>query len=77
MNLPKFCWAHVWRLAIYGQLGRSADAAKTKKELLTLYLSFPENARYEFEKFNVHRELADHVFDGLNKAGLDIPPRTN
>jgi adenylate cyclase len=73
MDMPKFFMAHVWRSAIYGQLGRSADAASSRDKLLQLYPSFAENARRELKKFNVNAALADHVIDGLRQAGLDIP----
>lgn len=73
MNMPKFFHTYVWRSAIYGQLGRSAEAASSKAKLLELYPTYPENARRELKKFNVSPELADHVIDGLRKAGLEIP----
>ena len=76
MNMPKFFHTHVWRSAIYGELGRSADAAASRDKLLQLYPTYAENARRELKKFNVNPALADHIIDGLRKAGLDIPPET-
>ena len=73
MNMPKFFQTHVYRSAIYGELGRSADAAASRDKLLQLYPTYAKNARHELEKFNVNRALADHIIDGLRKAGLDIP----
>ena len=74
MNMPKFFMTYVYRTAIYGQLRRSADALASRDKLLQLYPTFAKNARHELEKFNVNRALADHIIDGLRKAGLDIPP---
>ena len=73
MNMPKFFHTHVWRSAIYGELGRSADAAASRDKLLQLYPTYAENARRELKKFNVNPALADHVIDGLRKAGLKVP----
>jgi tetratricopeptide (TPR) repeat protein len=77
MNMPKFFHAHMWRSAIYGQLGRTGDASVSNKKLLQLYPTFAKNARHELEKFNVNRALADHIIDGLRKAGLEIPEQTH
>lgn len=76
MNMPKFFHAHMWRSAIYGQLGRSSDAAASNQKLLQLYPTFAKNARHELTKFNVNPALADHIIDGLRKAGLEIPEQT-
>jgi len=73
MNMPKFFHTHVWRSAMYGELGRSADAAASRDKLLQLYPTYAENARRELKKFNVNPALADHVIDGLRKAGLKVP----
>ncbi len=77
MNLPGFYWTHIWRSAIYGQLGRTADATASKAKLLELYPAFAENARHELQKFNVTPTLAEHLIDGLRKAGLEIPAETH
>ena len=73
MNMPKFFHTYVWRTAIYGELGRSADASASRANLLQLYPTYAKNARHELEKFNVNPALADHVIEGLRKAGLEIP----
>jgi tetratricopeptide (TPR) repeat protein len=74
MNLPGFYHTHMWRLAIYGELGRNAAAADSKAKLLALYPSFAENARNELEKFNVYPELAEHLVEGWEKGGLFDEP---
>jgi adenylate cyclase len=73
MNMPKFFHTYMWRTAIYGQLGRHAEAAASREKLLALYPNYAINARKELDKFNVNKVLADHVIDGLRKAGLEIP----
>ncbi|HXV07796.1 MAG TPA: tetratricopeptide repeat protein, partial [Burkholderiales bacterium] len=77
MNMPKFFHTYVWRSAIYGQLGRGADAEGSRAKLLRLYPTYPENARRELKKFNVSPALAEHVVDGLRKAGLEIPEQAH
>ncbi len=76
MNMPKFFPTYMWRTAIYGQLGRSAEAAASRDKLLQLCPTYAKNARRELKKFNVNPGLTDHIIDGLRKAGLEIPEET-
>jgi len=76
MNMPKFFMTYVYRTAIYGQLGRDADAAISRDKLLELYPTFAKNARRELKKFNVNPALADDLIDGLRKGALEIPDQT-
>jgi len=49
-------------------------AARALQELLALYPDFPEHARQEIEKFFYAQPAhAQHVLEGLRKAGLEIP----
>ncbi|MEQ1881432.1 MAG: adenylate/guanylate cyclase domain-containing protein [Burkholderiales bacterium] len=77
MNMPKFFHTYVWRTAIYGQLGRTAEAASSREKLLQLYPTYAENVRQELKKFNLNAALAEHVIDGLRKGGLQIAPETH
>ena len=70
MNIPGFYYTHMYRLAIYGQLGRADDAAASRAKLLALYPSFAEYAQYELDKYNVFPELSAHFMDGWQKGGL-------
>ena len=72
MNLPGFYQTHMWRLMIYGQLGRTADAEQTTAKLLALYPPFPEYARYELKKLNFDPAMSEHIVEGWRKAGLDV-----
>ena len=72
MNLPGFYWTHIWRSAIYGQLGRTSDAAESIAKLLKLYPPFSENALYELQKVNTDPDFSEHIIEGLRKAGLNI-----
>ena len=75
MSMPKFFHTYMWRTAIYGQLGRSAEAAASRDKLLQLYPAYGKNARREFQKFNVNPDLGGHLIEGLRKGGIDIPER--
>jgi len=77
MNMPKFFHTYVWRTAIYGQLGRTAEAASSREKLLQLYPTYAENVRQELKKFNLNAALAEHVIDGLRKGGLQIAQETH
>ncbi len=74
MNIPGFYMTHMWRLAIYGQLGRADAAAASLARLLELYPGFAEYAEYELDKFNVYPGLAEHLIDGWQKGGLFDEP---
>ena len=72
-NTPGFFWNYVMLTAAYGQLGRNNEARETIAALLKLYPDFPQHARDEFNKYTFDPTLVEHVFEGLRKAGLDIP----
>ncbi len=73
MNLPGFWRAHLALAAIYGQLGETEAARSAVRDLLAHRPNFAATARQELEK-QWQPDLAEHVIDGLRKAGLDIPP---
>ena len=59
---------------VHGQLGNRDAAARALQELLVVYPAFLEHARQEIEKFfYAQRDHAEHVLEGLRKAGLQIP----
>jgi adenylate cyclase len=57
--------------AVYGQLGRKAEAASAVDTLLKLYPDFQDHAREELEGFlHSNPEYVDRMLAGLQKAGL-------
>jgi adenylate cyclase len=70
VNLPSLSLMHASLAAIYGQLGREAEAQSALADLLELNPDFVENPRREFRKWYLSEELIEHFMDGLNKAGL-------
>jgi TolB-like protein/Tfp pilus assembly protein PilF len=59
---------------VHGQLGNRDAAAEAMRELLAVYPGFPDHAREEIEKFFFAQpDHAEHVLDGLRKAGLALP----
>ena len=74
VNLPGQFWTHLVLAMVHGQLGNRDAAARALQELLAIYPDFPEHARQEIEKFfYAQRAHAEHVIEGLRKAGLEIP----
>jgi adenylate cyclase len=69
----QYFWSWVHLAIDYAQLGRTAEARSAAAEILRLYPTFPQNARREIHKWIWEKEFADHMIDGLRKAGLDIP----
>jgi TolB-like protein/Tfp pilus assembly protein PilF len=74
VNLPGQFWTHLVLAMVHGQLGNRDAAARALEELLAIYPDFPAHAREEIEKFfYAQRAHAEHVIEGLRKAGLEIP----
>jgi len=73
-NTPGLFWNYVMLGAAYGQLGRNDDANQAIATLLTVYPDYPQHARDEYKKYTFDPTLVEHVFEGLHKAGLEIPP---
>ena len=71
---PSFFWVYANRAAIYGQLGRPAEAQPDLKRLLEVYPSFAEQARREYGVWFWREKDVEHFIEGLRKAGLDVPP---
>jgi TolB-like protein/Flp pilus assembly protein TadD len=71
INLPDFFATHESMAAAYGQLGERDAAEKSLRDLLRLKPDFPVTVRDELGKW-FDPELAEHLIDGLRKAGLEI-----
>jgi adenylate cyclase len=71
-------WVHNYTILamIYGQLGRKEEARAATRQLLELDPDFEANAWYELQLRNLPVQMAEHMADGLRKAGLHIsaPP---
>jgi broad specificity phosphatase PhoE len=60
---------------IYGQLGQEEQARAAARQLRQLDPDFEANAWYEIQLRNFPQKTAEHIAEGLGKAGLSIPPR--
>lgn len=56
------------------QLGRIDEAKQSLTRMLELYPAFADDPYGECRKWNWSEDLIDHMLDGLQKAGLLIPP---
>ncbi|MGH9948233.1 MAG: hypothetical protein ACRD6X_13695 [Pyrinomonadaceae bacterium] len=72
MDMRGLFYHHLNLAAVYGQLGELEAGAESVKELLKLRPNFAVEAREEMLK-QVNPDIADHLIEGLRKAGLDIP----
>ena len=70
---PSFFWVYANRAAIYGQLGRAAEAQPDLKRLVEANPRFAENARREIRMWFWREKDVEHLFEGLAKAGLNVP----
>jgi len=71
INMPGFFHTHAARAAALGQLGQHEAAQKALRDLLALRPDFAATARHDYEKW-WNPEMAEHMIDGLRKAGLEI-----
>ena len=72
-NMPGHWGSQAMLAASHGQLGESEAAGKALQELLRLRPDFAAAARAEFAKW-WRPQYAQHFMDGLQKAGLEVPP---
>ncbi len=72
MNMPDYYHVSAMLAACLGQLGRLDEAKRALQKLAIIRPAFAATARDEYLKW-YGAELADHVIDGLRKAGLEIP----
>ena len=78
VNLPGQFWTHLVLAMVNGQLGNRDAAADALRELLAIYPDFADHARQELEKFFFLQPAhAEHVLEGLRKAGLTLEDRTH
>ena len=66
---------HTVLAMIYGQLGQEEEARAAARQLLQLDPDFEENVWYELQLRNFPEQMAEHMAEGLRKAGLQIPAR--
>ena len=71
LNMPRNPVSLAIRASTLGQLGEHDAARAALAELLALQPDFASTARDEFGK-PLGPEIAEHLIDGLRKAGLNI-----
>ena len=72
VNMPDYFWANLILAALYAEMGDKHRVQKNIERVNDLYPDFVQKARFEFEKWDVQRELKEKLICGLNKAGLKI-----
>jgi TolB-like protein/Tfp pilus assembly protein PilF len=75
IDAPGWVHNHTVLAMIYGQLGQEEEARAAARSILELDPDFEENAWYELQLRNIPEQIADHMVEGLRKAGLHIPAR--
>jgi tetratricopeptide (TPR) repeat protein len=73
IDAPAWVHTHTVLAMIYGQLGQEEEARAAARQLLKLDPDFEANAWYELQLRNFPEEMAEHMAEGLRKAGLRIP----
>jgi TolB-like protein/DNA-binding SARP family transcriptional activator/Flp pilus assembly protein TadD len=77
LGLPDFFWSPAMFAAIYGQLGRPAEAKKAVTDLLGLNPDFVERPRFYIGAYVFSDETVEQLIGGLQKAGLEISAKAN
>jgi adenylate cyclase len=72
---PGWVHNHTILAMIYGQLGQDEEARAAVRRILELDPDFEANAWYELQLRNFPEQMAEHMAEGLRKAGLNIPAR--
>jgi adenylate cyclase len=75
IDAPGWVHNHTILAMIYGQLGEEEEARAAARQILQLDPDFEENAWYELQLRNFPEQMAEHMAEGLRKAGLHIPAR--
>ncbi|WP_448191556.1 tetratricopeptide repeat protein [Azospirillum sp. sgz301742] len=75
LELRNVILSHVVFAMIYGQTGRTDDAAYEVGEILRLDPKYGDKAIVEFERRNIAPATIAKIVEGLQKAGLTISPQ--
>jgi hypothetical protein len=67
---PKLYWDPLFRAAILGLLGRTAEAKDAVVELERLYPDIRTSINDEFAKWPMNERVFARIAEGLAKAGL-------
>jgi adenylate cyclase len=73
IDAPGWVHNHTVLAMIYGQLGWEEEAQAAAQQLLELDPDFEEHAWHELRLRNIPMQMAEHMAEGLRKAGLQIP----
>jgi len=71
-NADGYFWDPLVRAAALGQLGRQAEAKKTRRELLTLVADFEIRGRSLIQRVVFNEAYTEMLLDGLRKAGIEV-----
>jgi hypothetical protein len=72
-ELPSIFWSPMLRAAVLDQLNKPEDALAHIIHIKQLKPDFEKRAGYLISNYVKETKLVDHILDGLNKAGMDIP----
>jgi adenylate cyclase len=72
IDMPQFFWTYLLRAAALGQLDRPQDAKSAVASLLALRPRFEEEAANLIGIWQLAEPLRQHIFEGLEKAGLAV-----
>jgi adenylate cyclase len=75
IEAPGWVHNHTILAMIYGQLGQEEPARAATRQILQMDPDFEENAWYEIQLRNFPAQMAEHMVEGLRKAGLSIPAK--
>jgi hypothetical protein len=73
IEAPGWVHNHGILAMIYGQLGQEEQARAAARQIVKMDPDFEQNARYELQLRSIPEQMAEHMIEGLRKAGLSIP----
>lgn len=74
IDMPDFFWNDATMAMILGQLGRIEEARPVAQKLLQVKPDIRERFWHLTASWNLPCDVAEHIADGLRKAGIEIEP---
>ena len=68
--MPGFFWGHLERAAALAQLGLGKAASREMQHVVETNPRFKKNPKFFLSRYIPHSDTAEHVLEGLQKAGL-------
>ena len=77
VQMPDFHWGYAMVAMCCGQLGRDREGRAACDKILSLAPEVDKHMWHQIAFWNMPEDLAEHIVEGLRKAGLRVPDRSD